>query len=190
MNEHRLLESLIPWYVNGTLDESEHDRLNRHLEDCPSCREQIRQEIEFSRLICQAPAALSQVGGAGARAELLATVAREQDSRPSRFHIRAIAAAGLLAITALFVGVFETKPAYRTLTAPASGNQPIVQILFEPSMSEQQIRDALAQFPGADLLDRPAAGLYRLAIDEPLHAERIAERARDLPGVRWADVER
>lgn len=147
MNEHRPLELLIPWYVNGTLHESEQDRLNRHLEACPSCREQVQREIEFSRALCETPAAMAQANRASARAELLARVAHDSGKQGPRFHIRALAAASIIAVAVLLIGIFDTKPAYRTLTVPAQGDQTVVQILFEPAIGEREIRDSLINCP-------------------------------------------
>lgn len=121
---------------------------------------------------------------------LLARVAHDSGKQGPRFHIRALAAASIIAVAVLLIGIFDTKPAYRTLTVPAQGDQTVVQILFEPAIGEREIRDSLDQLSGADVLGSPAAGLYRLSVDDPSRAEDIAEHARQLPGVRWADLER
>jgi anti-sigma factor RsiW len=57
--------SLITAYLDGALGVSEHDRLEQHLEECPHCREHLKQ-IE----------ATIQVSGA-VRAEDLDAPARE-----------------------------------------------------------------------------------------------------------------
>ena len=40
-DEHKLLFSRLPWLANGTLDESEADQLNLHMEGCELCRREM-----------------------------------------------------------------------------------------------------------------------------------------------------
>jgi len=37
-DEHALIESLLPWFVNGSLEAVEHDTVRRHLHGCEECR--------------------------------------------------------------------------------------------------------------------------------------------------------
>ena len=39
--DHDEIEGLLPWYVNGTLDEAERTRVQRHIGDCTECREGV-----------------------------------------------------------------------------------------------------------------------------------------------------
>lgn len=37
-DEHQAVQALLPWYVNGTLDEAELDRVRNHLTQCARCQ--------------------------------------------------------------------------------------------------------------------------------------------------------
>lgn len=41
-SEHRSVDELLPWYVNGTLDDRERAQVERHLTTCSSCQENVR----------------------------------------------------------------------------------------------------------------------------------------------------
>jgi anti-sigma factor RsiW len=41
---HPDISSLIPWYVNGSIDEHERQRVDEHLTLCPECREEVARE--------------------------------------------------------------------------------------------------------------------------------------------------
>ena len=42
--EHQDISALLPWYVNGSLDERERQRVDAHLIECAGCREDWAQE--------------------------------------------------------------------------------------------------------------------------------------------------
>ena len=42
--DHRRVWDLLPWYVNGTLDENDLMDVELHLEDCSSCRVELTNE--------------------------------------------------------------------------------------------------------------------------------------------------
>lgn len=39
--DHDSIIELLPWYVNGTLDEREQSIVRRHIDECPGCREDV-----------------------------------------------------------------------------------------------------------------------------------------------------
>jgi len=50
--EHRTVDSLLPWYVNDTLDVRDRARVQAHLPLCPQCREELEllKEIQSELL--------------------------------------------------------------------------------------------------------------------------------------------
>ena len=46
-DEHREIDLLLPWYVNGSLEEPERDRVRLHIQGCQLCQ----QEVPLLRLI-------------------------------------------------------------------------------------------------------------------------------------------
>lgn len=45
------VETLLPWYVNGTLETADSQRVQRHLEDCEQCRVSLQLESRIARLV-------------------------------------------------------------------------------------------------------------------------------------------
>jgi anti-sigma factor RsiW len=41
---HEVISTLMPWYVNGTIDELDRQRVDSHLRTCAACREELLQE--------------------------------------------------------------------------------------------------------------------------------------------------
>lgn len=64
---------LLPWYLNGTLDESDTDEVRQHLRNCHSCAAELRATAEAAALVDSHPAPES----------LIASVLGEPDSRLS-----------------------------------------------------------------------------------------------------------
>ena len=66
----RETEALLAWYVNGTLDTSEHARVERHLTECLRCRRELQRLREFQAGMMQevsVPALERALAGAHAR---------------------------------------------------------------------------------------------------------------------------
>ena len=43
LRTHHEAESLLPWFVNGTLDDEERRQVAQHLEDCAHCRSEMKK---------------------------------------------------------------------------------------------------------------------------------------------------
>lgn len=50
-HNHEELVRLLPWYVNGTLDEGERNRIRRHLEECAECRDDAEMLADVQRAV-------------------------------------------------------------------------------------------------------------------------------------------
>lgn len=189
MSSHTDLQQLIPWYVNGTLGESDQDRMNQHLEDCAVCREHVRHEMAFARLVCTPPPGLDRVDHAAGRTRLLAALPQ----RSGRQRLRPLAAAAALvvtvAVTAFVVGQRTGAPAYRTLTAPVAADVPVLQLVFSPTASEASVQAALRTADGRVLTAGEDGMTYRIALPGEQDGRALARRLRGHPGVRWAAVE-
>jgi anti-sigma factor RsiW len=72
--------ALLPWYVNGTLSESDRQQLDRHLATCPACRAELE---ELARLKSDLRTFYASQPGPSSHAaqRVLATVAREASAR-------------------------------------------------------------------------------------------------------------
>ncbi len=104
MSEHRIKELLGP-YALGDLSAEEKRELERHLEACPECRSELGLLRQTHELLEEATA-----GGPPPqlKARVLAQATGETPARPgSRWRLWIPAAAALLVVTVLSVGLFQ-----------------------------------------------------------------------------------
>jgi len=205
---HKVVDALLPWYVNGTLEDDEREYVRVHLEECEQCR----QEVVWLRDLHAACRAAKSVPGA---TDPLRNLRRQLETRstkrglPARLRhawrdsnvwTRWGAAASLaLIVVMLAMPVLREvgEPAlYRTLGASntavhASGS---LVVVFDPATTEAELRRVLRE-ADARLVDGPTrANAYILDIPiakrqdalRTLRSERavvLAERldARDGP---------
>jgi hypothetical protein len=186
-NVHRLVDALLPWYVNSTLNAEERELVTRHLDECAHCR----GEVEWLRSLHEACAECAARDG-GSR--LFDTLRRRQ--RPARWMYRvgrAAAVVGVVGVALLGWRAWTAdgdSAAYRTLgsqDAVARGN---VVVIFEPTAREADMR-GLLESVGARIVQGPTATSgYVLAVPsatqaravEVLRAARIVKLAEALGG--------
>jgi hypothetical protein len=187
-NGHQRAAEQIPWYVNGTLAESEASELAAHLEDCAQCRQDFDGQVRLYEAV-QADGSLvfstessfqklmARIGDdADAKALLgnpvpAATVsAAPPGRRVGGAAVRWLAAAAVVEAVCLGYGLWswrarETVPApYVTLTSPEPSyrDNPRIRIVFRSGLSVQAL-GVLLQKVGAHIIDGPtAANVYTL----------------------------
>ncbi len=195
-DRHDEIRSLLPWYVTGRLDATEHARVTAHVSTCRQCQADLeferRLEVEVAiapidvehgwtsmqRRIAAAPASRS---GGGFMAKLGEWPGRLWRTGP-RWLTWALAAQGALLVVAGALTVRmaspEAQPArYHALSsapAPATGN---VVVIFRPDTRESAMRQALIA-ADAHLIDGPTP------VDAYVLHVPAAERAGALAGLR------
>jgi len=179
---HKQAQTLLPWYVNGSLDPAEHAEVDAHVRDCPECQADLKLERALGAEIANLPIDMD-MGWANLRARVLKqeTVLEQEEavqqgaaSQPSRrasaawrqsraFLRRPVAVGWAFAAQAasliLVVGVgaaftLQTRPVYHTLGAAPSAAVGNIVVVFKPTTPEQALRGALNQ-SGARLVDGP-----------------------------------
>jgi anti-sigma factor RsiW len=199
-SEHRAVDAVLPWFVNGTLEDALIERVERHLPDCSRCRSEVaflKELREACRMAEFAPDptpayhTLSRRiarGPKGSLADLARAVFGRWRRAPrwARWTIAGQSAAVfalLLAIAPLGGGPGEI---YRTLGAPAGAGGPTVAVVFEPGIRESQLRQTLASV-GARIVDGPTGtDAYVLQVPAGDEASALA-RLRAAPGVVLAE---
>ncbi len=185
---HQEAQALLPWYANGTLDPSERELVQGHLEGCPECRADLEANAALASHVASLPTDIEE-GWAALRAKMAAIPPRPR-RKPLQFLRRPVAIgwalAGQLAAAALILGVAVSlpqppaEPAYRVLgtsPSPAPGN---IILLFRPDATEQQMRAILTKTEGR-LVDGPtASGAYVVRVPEPDRPDVLKQlRAKD-----------
>jgi anti-sigma factor RsiW len=157
-------DELLAWYANETLELAERAIVDEHLKNCERCRD----EVVFLRALRRG---VKAVGETNAPGELgLKRLMRDVRARPATernwWRPALAAAAVVIVVQAALLATFWPRESGIT---PLGGTKRdgVVQIQFQPTATEAQIR-ALLQETGATLIDGPGAlGVYRIVLDKP-----------------------
>lgn len=185
---HDEVQELLPWFVNGTLEADEAERVEAHLAGCAECRGELAAERQLAEGIANLPV---DVEGSweGLQERLDAeAVGRLQPPPPPVWRkpvplVWALAApvAAAAGVALFFVNVplqTPTEPQYRALGSsnPLQTANLIVQ--FEPNTRVSDMQLALSS-SDARLVDGPTqTGAYLLRVDQS-RRELALKRLRD-----------
>jgi anti-sigma factor RsiW len=174
---------LLPWYVTGRLTEDEKTRVERHLEQCAVCRDDVVRERQVHALLHgRGPVEYAPQGGLGRTLARIDELEREAPARPSpasNVAPRATAATRWLAaavvVQAVGLGVLVVArergvampsgaAEYRTLASTSPAAAPAtIRVVFAPTMTIAELWALLAR-EGLSIVAGPsAAGTYALA---------------------------
>ena len=171
-------DELLPWYVNGTLEGPERERVEKHLESCRRCRDEAAWLARLREQI-KAEGRADAPGELGLR-RLMRQV-RDSEAKPRARRLQwwqpALAAAVMIIV---IQSVLLVRPWQATDTGIVPlGGQPstaVVQVEFAPTATEAQIREVLQAVDGV-IVDGPGAlGIYRIRLQgvAPGDADRVA----------------
>ena len=193
---HDEIRSLLPWYVTGRLDATEHARVAAHMSACRECQEDLEFERRLEVEVATVPIDVEQ-GWASMQRRMAA--ARSSRSGGA-FIVRlgelpgrlwrggppwlgwALAAQAALLVVAGGLTVRGTAPttqpaSYHALSSAPGAAAGNVVVIFRPDTRESAMRHALVA-ADARLIDGPtAADAYVLHVP-------AAERAGALTGLR------
>lgn len=176
---NREIEELLPAYVNGTVSEEQQRAIETYLADHP----EARSEVEWLQALRRGMRELPQENAPGELGwqrlrRSLPDQGRSGTSRTASWWKPAMAAAALIIVVqaALLAGLRPKEDGFQPLSGPrATGH--IVQVQFQPTATEAQIRELLQRVDGR-LVDGPSAiGLYRLRIGSDDTATQTVEQA-------------
>ena len=170
-DEHERASLNLPWYVNGTLNQVEHDQVRAHLAHCLVCRR------EHAALETLDNALATRIREPRAEAALARIHARFEDKTTQRRLFPWAAAAALVIVAGLagFVGINTGlvgggtgNHGYLTLGARSidAPDVPLVtaRIVFGHGVTERQLRELLLD-ADAELIDGPTPrGAYTIAL--------------------------
>lgn len=186
-DEHRVVQSLLPWYVNATLDDRERALVDDHLAECARCQ----ADVEFQRHLRLPPDTAAPPGDVDrgwtalrARLEPAPAGGRPVPRIRWRWTRWLPLAMGLqtglvLALTVLLFG--QTGRAdYRTLGASTGATANVV-IVFRPDATEADIRRALRAVDAGLVGGPTVTDAYLLYVPDP--GPQALARLRSQPAV-------
>ena len=201
--EHCETTELLPWFLNGTLDDLEYRRVERHVAACVLCRRELGHEHEFrDAVVAVAPDAAWRRSFARVESRI---DAMESGWRTwcTRRSWRAFAggwfalspwARGAIAAQALLVcilaaGLYRASdsPAYRTLgAAPSAVTGETIIVVFDPATPEREIRQVILGEQARVVGGPSPGGAYTLMVKGE-DVEGILARLRQNGVVRFAE---
>lgn len=175
---HTEIQSLLPWYVTGTLGEAEQEALAAHLVRCPDCRTACEAERTLAARLAAQTEPLPDAAAALARLE-----ARTDFERPAANHRAksrlarvfmaappgmrrlAFAQAAIIAVLAIALGVTlgltPFAPRYHTVSDPrpvAAGAS--FDVVFAADAPQSAMRNLLSTSNSQVIAGPNAAGAY------------------------------
>jgi len=194
MNDHSEMQELLPWFVNGSLNEAEQSRVDAHLGECPECKLAVEQLVTVSaefNLSTDIPDDLVDAGRRGLDRFMEGLPPRRDSVRTRRVR-SAVAVCGVAVIAIAIAFAIPGGDTFRTLSKvlPASETRPVVQVVFSPEATEKTIRELLLQ-DGNEVLSGPTRqGVYRVALGEGQRSDIFVARLERNPDVIFVEAEK
>ncbi len=204
-NENHDVEELIPWFVNGSLDEVETNRVNNAISESPDISELIEKELGLAEINNRDSKEIEIL--LGKQSESLSMLKNKINSEAKPITTKKVALtfrkmhylyamAASIFVTAITIGLFPlfksnvTEGEYQTLSNIAPNQQGVVlQIIFEPETTEKEIRLLLLESEGQLLSGPSRSGVYRLALRKDIPEITALNRFRGQSIVRWVEIE-
>lgn len=179
---HERLEAMLPWYVNGTLDERGRAEVEAHLQHCGTCREEvllhqrIAEHVRLGRQVHPAPLASLDRLMERIEAHDASHVRRWRQQLGKWVMGRAleravIAQAVTIILLVLTVAWLVTRPEpaaeYRTLGAPAETHAPAaprLQLQLQDTVTAAQVERLLHEVGGRIVHGPSPRGVYIIAL--------------------------
>jgi anti-sigma-K factor RskA len=215
MNEQRgrlgcgqpAISALLPWYVNGSIDESERRRIDSHLSECALCRDDLAQErrvyqgMTAETNIAYMPAAsLKRLqarldGTAGTDTQQTPTAAKPSARRMPWQAVMAASIAVIAVALSLLAAdrwvQFRGRAApadYYTVTTPAPhASGEVIRAVFSPAITLVELQAILDEAQLRIVAGPSEAGVYSLAPNSQRPAGSALALLRAHPQVRFAE---
>lgn len=188
---HEQVWQLLPWYVNGTLDDSERETVAHHISLCQTCEGEVvrcRSVISvlshgdkiawspspehFNRLMTRVDRESSLRTTERWRSRMHEWVEKsravfQSTPSPMRWALAAQTAVIVLIVMATMSTWIASPLPYSTLSDPVVGNeasQSEISVVFAEDITEQEVRTLLNTIQGAIVAGPSAMAVYTVAI--------------------------
>jgi len=191
-HDHEALAELLPWFVNGTLNEDQQSAVSAHLEICEACRKDVDAIIGVAARFTTADKA-----DLGERPRQAALTFAESlpDQKRTRPSYRRMGMAGVACSIALagFFATFAFLPEtadYRALSSDGSPDGArVIQVVFSDQATAIEIRQTLLADDREVLSGPSQQGVYRVAVAPNSKPGIHLAHLRDNEAVIFAELE-
>lgn len=192
--EHREVLELLPWYVNGTLGESERNSINRHIRECLPCNAALKEEQRLRTLVHDQKSV--PLGPEHGIRNLLRRVDRG-DQRPAfTLSLPALGYGLAAAIGGLIVwGYFSLNDApasnagqFSTLSSGTESETTRIDIVFIEQPNADELNELVGEFGGVLISGPSELGRYTIALETTSESAlgEILTALQSHPGIRFA----
>jgi hypothetical protein len=207
--EHEEVFGLFPWYLNGTLAETERQKVDEHVRVCAACREQLARERDIYRAMSAEsslefiPASFSRLQ---ARLDASEPAVRQSASRdgiprrrgPMPWPRLAAASIAVLALGSLslvsadrWAQIHALPSEYRTVTTPvARAPDEVIRAVFSPAITLVELQSILDEAQLRIISGPTEAGVYSLAANSDRPVTVSLSLLRRHASVRFAESTR
>lgn len=188
------LRQNIPWYLNGTLSESEASLVRNHIEQCADCRADVELHTSMRSAVLG-----REVTSMMPRTKAADVISNDRTTPARRSRIFALAAGiAIIGVTlGVLFGSYQGNESSNQLfeTATSTGTAPsidyVLQIQFDIDVSDQQRDEIVGQLDHVLKWSRDNSGIYevhvQLATPSLTTLEEYALHADSIPGVQSAE---
>lgn len=189
MKDHLEIQELLPWFVNGSLNEEEHSLVGEHIAECDTCGKAVTQLLSIS---AQFNAQDPELPHRNINA-FIDNLPSQSTNSPGRRWLRpAMAACAVIGLAIVLIFTFPSQDRYRTLGRSESDlkGRAVIQVVFSPNAREREIRKLLLE-DGNEVLSGPSRhGVYRVLLGPGQRSEIYIARLQHNPDVVFVDREK
>lgn len=199
-DDHDLIDRLLPWFVNNTLEPGEHDRVRRHLGNCEACRSNVSLLSVVQSTVRHATA--TPIVPPPRTDRLVEAIGRSDDGskrpRPLTITVLAASLAAALLIVALLLPDREnpvTPPAlYETATStPRQASMDyVLNVEFEQGTPLAVQGRMLRGLEARDINQGETNSTYRITVNLPAASleelEQYMNDIESLPQIKSVSV--
>ncbi len=201
---HEKAIELLPWLVNGSMDEAACEAVHAHAQSCVVCKRELRALEQLQAFVSDAAADWEDIPEAdmrGINARIDQWVERRnwkahltswiRDNMSNRWRLAfAVQTAVLIGLATALFWPQSPGPQFTTLTLPdqlSKGHY--VRVVFSPDMTLSQMAELLGEHTLTVATGPSARGVYTLEVSKALSAEERAQLLKNLqrqPSVQFA----